>query len=324
VKPARLVLEGGAERGIVAASLWNPRGDVCTGVAEASPGAEPVDLATAASEAIRKLVADVSGAVPTEVVVALRPPLVQLRTLRGLPAVRSRDLVRLVTEQKERIFRTHSDASIVTAQWLGQEGTVTVAHVALAEPHVLESIEAALKGCHVEVRGFLANSNREDKGLALWTASRLHAHNRARRRTIAGGLVLVVCGWLAPPAAYVADLNRDHHTLEVELTHLDSALARIDSLNVRMSAFAGVAAAFRRQGADSAWASAALAGIALGLPANVHLHAVSLERGGPIRLQVHSNEGPQAKDSVLSRWPGSLIEEGPTSGEFAVELEGGP
>jgi Tfp pilus assembly protein PilN len=136
--------------------------------------------------------------------------------------------------------------------------------------------------------------------------------------------VLVVCGWLAPPAAYVADLNRDHHTLEVELTHLDSALARIDSLNVRMSAFAGVAAAFRRQGADSAWASAALAGIALGLPANVHLHAVSLERGGPIRLQVHSNEGPQAKDSVLSRWPGSLIEEGPTSGEFAVELEGGP
>jgi hypothetical protein len=274
----------------------------------------------AASAAIRALVSKLDGSVPSQVIVELRPPLAQLRTLRELPPVRTRDLLRLVKQQRDRFFRTTSDMSVVSAQWLNRKAGETIANVALAELDVLESIEATLVESGVHVQHFLATRDRDDGGIALLTPSMASARARARRKTMLGALALVASGWLVPPVIYVADLSRDHHALDAELTQVDSSLARIDSLEVRMAAFVEFASAFRRQSADSAWASVALAEITVALPANVHLHAIRLQRDGPALLQLHSSDGPQARDSILAHWPSGQIEGDATSGAFIVDL----
>jgi hypothetical protein len=276
------------------------------------------------TDAVRASFSQLEAKLPSEVEILLCPPFVELRTLRGLPPVKKRDLVCLIREQRKRFFRACPDAVAVSAQWDKGEGGEKVARAALADEARLESIEEVVRAAGLRVSMFRAARERGDSGIPLLTASQRSFRGRRTRRTAVGALSVVVGGWLVPPAVYVADLARDHQALAAELAGMDSSVTVIDSLEGRVAAFAAVAGALRRQSADSAWVSEALVEILSALPSNVHLHGAGLERAGVVRLHMHSNSGAEAWDSVSARWPGARVEGDEGAAEFVVELETRP
>lgn len=324
MKSVRFVIDNGPSAGAAIVTACTGGGEAFAAAERAPTEADQADLLASACDAILVLAAKLDGKVPLEeVVVVLHPPLVQLRTLRGLPPVGSRDLTRLVEEQKERFFRAASEGSVVSAQWVSRARDATVANAALAETEVLETIEAAMRGCGLGVSHFVASRDSEDGGLTFCTAFQARERQRARHRTMAAALTLVAMGWLAPPVTYVADLARDHGTLQSQLIHADSAMVRVDSLEARMTAFSEVASPLRRQGPDSAWAAVSLAEIATRIPGNVHLHAIELTRDGVVRLRAHSGDATDGADSILARFQDSRVQEDEPVGELIVELGAG-
>ena len=269
-----------------------------------------------------------------QVDVRLHAPLVQLRALANLPPVGPRDLARLVENQVDRFFRPVGGEVVVAAEWDSSRER-TVARAAVGSLELVERLERSLTDCGRRVRGFLP-ANGEPVGRLQFVTPLAHARRRARSTAMAiVSVVVASSGWFVAGATYLLDLYADERSLAFELAQLQEPLARIDALMARVSDFAPVAEAVRRQSEGSAWVTARLGGVNAALPADTHLHRFTASRDGTLHLTAHGPDALDAVESLDAWWSGTVrldgtpevLEEEPDTArteQFAIVLEAYP
>lgn len=263
------------------------------------------------AEEVARLLGDPDAPAPGRVGVLLRPPAVQVRTVRDLPPVKGPDLVQLVDQQRTRLFRPVSGTPVVGATWI-EDDDGRSARAALAERELLEAVESAVAASDGSVASFVVPIDDGEsfdpaaEPLTLTTPSLRRRESGRRRRRWTALVVLALSGWIAAGATYAVDLVRDDRTLRHELAQLQVPLARIDSIESRLAAFVPLAEAVRRQGEGSAWAHRRLRGLAAALPGDAHLHRVAMERGGSVTVEAHGADPVAVIDSLSDWWSGPV------------------
>jgi hypothetical protein len=260
----------------------------------------------------------------------LHPPLVQLRTLSGIPPVRERDLEALVLNQHTRFFRPPLGEPVVSATWRRSDEE-PVAIAALAERELLERLTTAVRVGGRTVRHIVPCDEVTHSSMPLRTPE-MRARERARLvRHLALAAFVAVSGWILAGATYLFDLYRDDRAIDAQLEAFEEPLGRIQSLEGTLTAFAPVATAYRRQSPGSSWLIPRLQGIAQSLPKDAHLHRLVAGRGAPTVLEVHGPAPVAVVEQLGKLWPGVVRLEGvgdavdydSVGGLFTVILEEG-
>lgn len=278
---------------------------------------------------VRELITEYEDATNGDPVrVRLHAPFVQVRTLRDLPPVSDEDLAALVRSNLSRFFRRVEGDAVVAAAWSSDEEGKRIARAAYAPLDLLRGIEAGLEEAGTEADCFQPVLQGEELHLPLLTP-RLVRQRRARlrRRRVAMAAVAVM-GWLATGLVYVADLVADGRYVRGELDALAGPLAQIEAVEADLEAFSPVAAAVDRQSSNHDRVSDLVVGLDGLLPASAHVHSLSVERVGPVRLMVHGDDPVDVVRALRAWWPGPVRitetrqAEGPDHlTEFGVTLE---
>ena len=322
-----IVVAAAAQPRCIALSLVDVRSRRCLATSEA---ASVEELEGRLPDLVEALFAGASAGPGSYVDLLLCPPAVQIRTLRGLPPVRERDLTSLVTAQAERFFRLARGDQVIAARWRKLSGEPSVAIAASAPLQLLETLEAAVVRDGRRVAALWAAREPKDESrcrLRLLTPSLRTGLRRMKRRHVGAVAALVLAGWTVPAVAYVLDLVRDDAALQAQLTRIDTTLSRVDSLQSRLAEFTPVANMLLLQRADSGWATRALADIANKLPPAVHLHGMSIARDGQVRLDAHSQQTTDdVARAVQAAWGSRarVLNDLTSPDRLTIELEGGP
>jgi hypothetical protein len=155
--------------------------------------------------------------------VDIEPPLLQVRTLRGLPPVRGRALAALVAHQAGRFFRKNGKPLVTDAAWIGsRRRTAPVARGVAVELPWVDAILAGARG------GRLPVPTIGPAGSGPVRLDLVPPAERARRRRTAlgrvGGLAaLAALLWAGVGAAYVVRLERARRQLTAEAARLRKA-----------------------------------------------------------------------------------------------------
>jgi hypothetical protein len=264
---------------------------------------------TGLTDAFRALVEEAGLHMPARVDVSLAPPVVQVRALKDLPPVREKDLHKLVDNQKDRLFRPVPGDACLAVGYRQQSGEEPLVRAALADAGLLAAVEEAVAELGGRVERFEVGLEDDAAPLVLRTASMIAREARRRRRGLVAAVSLLLAAWTSAAAVYVGDLVLDDRVLRAQLDTVRVALARTDSLEARLAAFAGIAAAFRRQGPSAAWAAPRLREVVGLVPAVAHLHSLRIEREGVVTLEVHAPDAAAVVDS-LSSLPGYRVRDG--------------
>jgi hypothetical protein len=262
--------------------------------------------------------------------VLLRPPLVQVRTLRAVPPVRGRHLAALVGNQLTRFFRPVKGPTVVSAEWVTSDDEAFV-RAALAPLDLLERIESAVERSGRRSHGFIPLGGTGSGPRLVTPRARATARRRAAL-SIGAAATLAAGGWLAAVGAYLLDLNADARAIAGDLAALDEPLRRIDALTEQLTAYAPVAAAVSHRSADASWLLGALGRVATALPPDTYLHAFSAERDGAAILDADGPDPLRVVSLLDAAWPGrvrlegvprpgAVAEDGSTSQRFTVAME---
>lgn len=233
----------------------------------------------------------------------LHPPIVQVRTLRKIPPVTDRDLRGIVEAQHGRFFRPWGARPIVAARWV-DKGQDRVVRAASVDAELLEHVERELLEHGMRLTEIRVVRDDEDLHLRLHTA-RLEARNRSRavRRRLAM-LGLAMAGWLVAAGVYLGDLLRDHRATMDQWAALTTPLDQLATVEAGIQDFKSVAEALSRQADAEHRLTPIIGALVTALPSEAHLHRLSIERHGPVRLRVHGSDPLQAVETLDSRWPG--------------------
>jgi hypothetical protein len=251
------------------------------------PVASPGELPQVLVSALANKVIQSTG----RVTVLLQPPLVQTRTLDGLPPVPRSELTNLVTTQARRFFRVNGGRLVAAAAWVPNADGVQQARAAAADHALVAAIESAARDARVSLTGiFPGTGNAVDGTLALETAEGRRMRTRdALRRVIAPVGIALMC-WVSAATTYVLDLSLDGRSVATELADLATPLARIRDIEDRLNDFTPVAAAVKGQGPGGAWATDLLARVAEALPDSSQVVRFTAHRRGEVRLEIRAPE----------------------------------
>jgi hypothetical protein len=284
-----------------------------------------VDVATSSIlEGIDRILREGELEAGQSVEVKLGAPWAELRTLRGLPPVRARDLRRLVSTQLTRFFRQLPDDPVIVAEWTRQ-GSDPVALAALADEQVLDEIARRVEAMGSRVDRFVvpATDHEHSVPLELLTRAQRQRRTRVRLRRSIVMAALALGGWMVAFGTYLTDLILDARSIDAELAGTEGTLARLDSIEARMAAFLPVVEAAARTGPPAAWATATLLDVAESIPPSVHAHGMRIERANAIQLQAHADGLglTEIRDSIAKYWSGSVRLDGERgSAQPAVSL----
>jgi hypothetical protein len=233
----------------------------------------------------------------TRLEVAIEPPLLQLRTLRGLPPVRDRQLAALVSHQAGRFFRKNGKPLVTAAAWMGSRRSPA----AVARGAAVEApwVEAVLNGART---ARLPMPSIGPAGHAPLRLDLVPVAERARRRRAALGRIgrlgaLAAALWLGVGGIYVARLERMRRQLVAEGAGLraasDAVVAARRGLHETTEMISTV---------DDASAARGALLVRLGrllsvLPDSASLTSLDLDEAGAGSL---TGSGPRASDVVAA------------------------
>jgi hypothetical protein len=178
--------------------------------------------------ALRQLAAEPPpGRLPRRLLLQLAPPLVQRRTLGGLPPVRRRELAELVAHNAARYFRQNGHPLVTAGTWESRPGAN--ARLAAAEAHLLEGLLASARAAGFEVEDIVP-CEPGGAGLSLLPAAERSSRTRSAWRKVGIALGVAVAAWTFVAAAVVVHLVREERRLGRELAALEvprESLARV-------------------------------------------------------------------------------------------------
>jgi len=238
-------------------------------------------------EGIRGLLASVpkSRRHSAGILVELEPPVVQVRTLRGLPPLSARELRDTVATNARRFFRLNGTTVVTDAAWTANGiGAVPEAVAAAAPLLAVKSIISALQsvdGCAVlDVRV----DHPQARFLSLLPPDELQARSRlAWRRLSRWGMAVGVLWVVAGGVAWGRTL-RERSRVEAELARVSGPAASLVAVRREMGRAADLLASLEQAESARHVVGANLRIVAEALPDGAYLTSIELDRDSTVTL----------------------------------------
>jgi hypothetical protein len=189
------------------------------------------ESAVAAPDELREAVAQLAAghSMPVRadrMLVELGAPLVQLRTLHGLPPVRAAHLKTLVATQSARFFRRNGSPLVTDATWQGGVRSGVAVSAAAEEPWIAAILQGAEAGGLV-IDSIRPSGTTESSRLELLSPEE-RARRRRRDRVALGRLAgLGVACWLAAGLLWGIRFERERRSVEQEIARLRAPAAAL-------------------------------------------------------------------------------------------------
>jgi Tfp pilus assembly protein PilN len=233
-------------------------------------------------EALAGLAAELPARLRTwPVQVRLAPPLVQLRTLDGIPPVRQAALRPLLAQQVDRYFRRAGQPLVVDARWIGPKRQArTRVRAAAAQEALVTAVITGLEAAGLRVAAVGVAGANEDVGLDLLPPGERLRRTRRRRATTRHLAVVAAAAWAVAVGASLADLYRERRALAREQAALAGPLAALRTAQGEVDAARDMVAAIEATSEAQAAFSIRLAAVARSLPDSAFLTSLTLNEAG--------------------------------------------
>jgi hypothetical protein len=228
--------------------------------------------------AMVELLAEEGGRGARRILVELDPPVVQVRTLTGLPPVRGRQLGALLAHQAGRFFRKNGHPLVTDIVWAGRRGGA--AYAAAVDSALVEAVlrGAAQAGGIVEaVVPATANGHRR---LSLLPGPERGARDREARRQLRRLGAVAVGLWIALGAGLAIRQVRTARDLERRLTTLRAPVAAVLEAERRMSDVQRMTDAIERDDRAGGQMARLLVRLTSVLPDSAFIASIALQPDG--------------------------------------------
>lgn len=218
---------------------------------------------------------------PASLRVKLEVPLVQLRTLEGLPPVRPSALRALVAQQASRFFRKNGKPLVVDAVWLRRvRGQYGVAQAAAAEETWIEAVSEGARAAGLALEGIQPSTGVPGCKLSLLSPAELARRNRIELLALRRLAVLAASLWILGGIGFALRVQREERRIGRELSALDPAVRAVATARRKLGDAARMVEAVERTEREQGAMLRRLAAITAGLPDSAYLTSLTLDEGG--------------------------------------------
>jgi hypothetical protein len=264
--------------------------------------------------------------------VEIEKPLVQVRSLRGLPPVSTPKLRGIVSTQSGRFFRKNGKPLVIDAVWDGRSGPDRVAlAVAVEEPWV-EAIAEAAHASGVRLASLGPAGLPGGRRFRLLSPGQRKRYRRdqllALKRLAAAATAL----WLFAAATAAGRMHAERARLDSEIVRLEAPVAAMGRAGRALDSASRMVRGIATAEADRGRILATLTAISAALPDSAYITALTLDRRGRGELTVvarHSSEVlaafEQSTELVSPQLEGGVVRETSAGREwerFTVTLGG--
>jgi hypothetical protein len=159
---------------------------------------------------------------PSRLTVEVDTPVVQLRTLEGLPPVRESTLPLLVGNQAGRFFRRNGKPLVIDARWKRRlKGEPRVAQAAAVEEPWIEAVLAGARTAGLELETI---SPPAPSPLTLLSPAERGRRRRAALTSLRRLTILVAGLWICVGCLAAARLEREERRIETRLSEIGEAV----------------------------------------------------------------------------------------------------
>lgn len=239
-----------------------------------APFASPAELA----DAIARLAAEApQNGRRVRMIVALEPPLVQLRTLTDLPPVNPADLATLVAARASRFFRRNGAPLLTDAAWTTDGHGARVARAAAAEEPWLEAIAAGARVAGIALAAIAPVGAPE---LSLLPGGLKAERRLAERVAIRRWATTAVAMWVLLGGLYATRLAVGLRHTRRELARLAQPAAAVIAARRELRDATALIETLDRASADRPAVAARLERIVAALPDSAFLTSLTLDATG--------------------------------------------
>lgn len=217
----------------------------------------------------------------------LEPPLVQLRTLRGLPPVRASQLRALVATQASRFFRRNGKPLVTDACWATGEGRRQGVAVAAAAEEPL--VEAVLDGARTA--GLVIETIRPagtPPGTRLGLVPQAERRRRYQRAVLSLRRLALLAGltWVAAGGVFLVRLERERVAVARELARLERPAEAVRAARRALGQAAAMVETLDRASVARGLVAARAVAVAAAMPDSAFLTSLTLDATGRGELGV--------------------------------------
>lgn len=241
----------------------------------------PVTAPDELREAVAQLAAGQSMPVRAgRIRVEIGAPVLQLRTLHGLPPVRAAHLKTLVATQSGRFFRRNGSPLVTDAAWQGGQARSGIAVAAAAEEPWIAAILQGAEAGGVAVDSIRPVGTTDGARLELLSPDE-RARRRRRDRVTLGRLVgLGAACWIAAGAVWGVRFARESRAVEGEIERLRAPAAAIGNARRALGNAAALVDSIETATRDRARSLGRLAALSVALPDSAYATSLSLDSTG--------------------------------------------
>jgi hypothetical protein len=210
--------------------------------------------------------------------VELLPPVVQLRTLEGLPPVRRAVLPKLIANQSGRFFRRNGKPLVTDAAWIRRaRGAAKLARAAAVEESWVEAVLQGARAANLMVETIGPPS---PSRLDLLPAAERNRRRRAAWSSTGRLAVLAAALWVATGGIVAYRLHREARRIDARLTALEAPVEAVRAARAEIASVSAMLEAATSAEHERASTALRLGEIAAALPDSAYLSSLSLEEGG--------------------------------------------
>lgn len=228
------------------------------------------------------------------VTVTLERPLVQLRTIPGLPPVRASVLSQLVAAQDDRFFRRNGRPLVTDAVWVSSNGT-RVARAAAVEQPLVEAVADGARAARLRLADVTAAD--APRALSLLPPGERGARARLARHRLRWLASATAAVWIVAGGLFAGRLTWERRQVETALAALEEPLAAVRAARHEIRAAEAAVAVMQATEAGRGRALATLGAIARALPDSVVATSLVWTADG---TGVLGGVGRRASEAVLA------------------------
>jgi Tfp pilus assembly protein PilN len=265
--------------------------------------------------------------------VELGAPVVQLRTLHGLPPVRTAHLRTLVATQSGRFFRRNGSPLVTDATWQGGRPQSGIAVAAAAEEPWIAAILQGAEAAGLAVDSIRPAGTADGARLELLSPEE-RARRRRRERVALGRMVgLGAACWIAAGAVWGIRFERERRSVDREIERLRAPAAAIGTARRALGNATALVDSIETAQRDRARPLGRLAALSVALPDSSYATSLTFDgTGGELAMVARrSSEVTAALEQVRAiaapRIEGSVVREASGGREwerFGVRFEAAP
>jgi hypothetical protein len=213
--------------------------------------------------------------------VELLPPVVQVRTLAGLPPVRRRALADLVSLQRSRFFRQNGKPLLTDARWLpGRKGSPPIARAAAVEEPWPDAALEACRALGLRLDAIRPAGTGVEARLDLMPAGERAARRRRARRSFYRWGIAAGVAWLLLAGVAIARFAREERRVRARLEALAEPAAALRNAREALRAGSETLAAVAASERERSEVLQGMAAVVEALPDSSYLTTLELDLAG--------------------------------------------